>query len=509
MRTTITNLANDSCVSKFCENLLKLIRSEPPKDLEAFVFPELQRLLARLFELKEKQLKTQQEQAELRSLSREIKSRKITRENTISSVCKNLFLFAKSFSHPIHFNNLDGRFYIFSGTHHVPVENEKINFLFIAAAENLGINGSDAAYHKFLSDCSRTYACSFPLPRPEPSPSTLLINTLNCTLAIDVSTGAVTPRQHNWRDGLTYVLPYAYDALATCPKFDAFLYELFEEEAIVNHFAQHLGYLLIPHSSGILPLEKIPVLYGAGANGKSTLRKIVTAVLGKENVAGLSFSDLQDANARALLLGKIVNFPEEMGELKDFDLFKRLASGESISYKILFKDKKETNCYPKFILCTNHLPVGDKTDAFERRLDIFFLKKKFSGSARKVGLAEEIIKEELPGILNLFIAALRSILRSGGFKEAEAVAAEAKELRNLTDSVAAFLDRFEIEPGFSEVLLADLRKTYEKFCLDELGAKPVAAFTFSQRLKAAGFKIEVGRGRQRKVKIKSNSEFEI
>lgn len=504
----IVNISKSTKINTPSE-FLGALKKLPTTDLEAFIFPELCKLLARQSELKAKQHLNANEISELRSVSKSIKSKKVNRENTIASVCKNLFVIAKRFNTRVYYNQLDGKFYFFAKTHFVPIPPEIINFLFIASAENLGINASDAAYHKFLSDCAKTYACSFPFPAPIFNSEIVLINCQNCTLAINAATGAVTERVHNPEDALTYVLPYAYNKLADCPKFESLLSDIFDSEQSVLHFIQHCGYLLIPHCSNILPAEKAAILYGGGGNGKSTLRKIITATFGASNVSGLSLNDLEDANTRSLMLGKIVNFPEEMGNCRDFDLLKRLVSGESITYKVLFKDRRETNNYPKLMLCTNHLPSGDKTDAFERRFDIFFLQKKFLGPNRKIGIAEEIIATELPGILNLLIRALQSVLKRRGFVESESVKAEAKEYRNLTDSVNAFLDRFEIEPGVNVYALSSLRQAYELFCFDELGAKPVAALTFSQRLKAAGFFIEIGRGRFRKIALKHNRELNI
>ena len=91
-----------------------------------------------------------------------------------------------------------------------------------------------------------------------------------------------------------------------------------------------------------MKLEKCLVLYGSGKNGKSVFVDIVEALLGKENISHESLSDMCGENgdrSRANLSGKLLNTCSDVApNAFSGDIFKRIASGEPISTRQLYKD---------------------------------------------------------------------------------------------------------------------------------------------------------------------------
>ena len=80
--------------------------------------------------------------------------------------------------------------------------------------------------------------------------------------------------------------------------------------------------------------EKVFMLIGEGANGKSTFLGVMQAVLGFDNVSAESLHDLTyERFAVASLFGKMANLhPDiESSELKNTGLLKALISGDAIS----------------------------------------------------------------------------------------------------------------------------------------------------------------------------------
>lgn len=150
--------------------------------------------------------------------------------------------------------------------------------------------------------------------------------------------------------------------------FMKYLNEVMPEKEAQDVLSEYVGWLFMPG----LKLEKVLFLYGSGCNGKSVFVDIVEALLGKENISHESLSDLcgeYGANSRSNLAGKILNTCSDVApNAFAGDLFKRIASGEPISAKILYKDVTTLTDYAKMIFCLNELPkTNDTSNGFYRR----------------------------------------------------------------------------------------------------------------------------------------------
>jgi putative DNA primase/helicase len=100
-----------------------------------------------------------------------------------------------------------------------------------------------------------------------------VLNVLNGTL--DLHTGRLRP--HAREDLLTKLAPIVYDPEAQCPLWEAFLARILANDAELIRFVQKaLGYSL----TGSTQEQCLFMLYGTGANGKSTLIQTISALLG-------------------------------------------------------------------------------------------------------------------------------------------------------------------------------------------------------------------------------------
>lgn len=242
------------------------------------------------------------------------------------------------------------------------------------------------------------------------------INFLNGTL--DLGTRNVS--QHSFTDYFRYVLPYNCISGASCPMFMKYLDEVLPDKKTQMVLAEYIGWLFLPD----LKLEKVLFLYGSGCNGKSVFVDIIEALLGRDNVSHESLSDMCGefgGNSRANLAGKLLNTCSDVApNAFSGDIFKRIASGEPISAKILYKDVVTITDYARMIFCLNELPkTNDRSDGYFRRFLIVPFKVQIPKSKIDPKLAQKIISTELPGIMNWVLDGMRRLIIQQGFTESK------------------------------------------------------------------------------------------
>lgn len=93
----------------------------------------------------------------------------------------------------------------------------------------------------------------------------------------------------------------------------------------------------IAYSLTSLKLEKVLLLLGSGANGKSVIFEIVQALLGEDNVSNSSLLQLREPHYRAMLANKLLNYASEISTRLDADIFKKLASGEPCEARLPYE----------------------------------------------------------------------------------------------------------------------------------------------------------------------------
>ncbi len=138
--------------------------------------------------------------------------------------------------------------------------------------------------------------------------------------------------KHNPKDFLRYVLPFEYDKQAQAPNFTKYLERVLPDESSRMVLAEYIGYIFTRN----LKLEKMLLLYGSGANGKSVFFEVINALLGKENISNYSLASLNEEHNRAQIANKLLNYGSEIKSGIEIDHFKALASGEPIQASLKY-----------------------------------------------------------------------------------------------------------------------------------------------------------------------------
>jgi hypothetical protein len=171
-------------------------------------------------------------------------------------------------------------------------------------------------------------------------------------------------KPHKW--AFLSGLPVEYDPDADCPTFLNFLKQILPDERDRLTIQEIFGSFLYR-----LPVDRAFFFFGEGANGKSTLIKVMMAFLGKENIATRSLQEiLTNRFAKADLYGKLANLYYDMPStaLLSTGDFKALTSGDLMTTERKFKDSFQFENYAKMVFSGNAVPqTRDETDAFFRR----------------------------------------------------------------------------------------------------------------------------------------------
>ena len=251
--------------------------------------------------------------------------------------------------------------------------------------------------------------------------------------------------------------------------------------------AEYLGYVFVHPSQ--LKLEKVLLLHGSGANGKSVVFEVVTALLGPENVSHHSLNSLttEPAYCRANLATSLVNYASELSKGLEADAFKQIVSGEPIEARLPYGKPFVIRDYAKLIFNCNELPTDvEHTHAYFRRFMIVPFPVTIPEAEQDKTLAARIIAHELPGVFNWILVGLKRLIAQNGFTDCEAARQQIDEYRRQSDSVRLFLEEYGYVATPSDWRPArEVYAEYRGFCQSD-GYRPVAQQKFKARLRAVG-----------------------
>lgn len=409
-------------------------------------------------------------------------SEKIGRKEYIISIIDELLRVAAS--HRWDLTTRNSLIYMYDGAKWVAVREDQFKSFLRNVAIRMGAPAKDSKYFRFQDDLFKQFFAASDIPAQELPPSTVLINMKNGTFEFTPQGRRI--RGHRKEDFLTYQLPFGYDENADCPKFKAFMDRNLPDKGCQDVIAEYLGYVFAP----FLRFEKVLLLYGDGANGKSVLFQIVSALLGPENISSYSLQSLtsKEGYQRAEIGNKLLNYATEINGKIDSSLFKQLASSEPIEARYIYGRAFILDRYARLMFNCNVLPSEvELTHAFFRRFIIVPFEVIIPESEQDRDLAGKIIADELPGIFNWILKGLDRLLANKSFSTSEKIANAGKAFREQSDSFSIFMSDSGLEPGMDRsMLMSTFYQEYSRFCRG-CNLLPVSMKDFSDKLLRLGF----------------------
>jgi putative DNA primase/helicase len=323
-----------------------------------------------------------------------------------------------------------------------------------------------------------------------------LLNCPNGT--IDLRTGALEP--HRKTDLITKLCPTPFNPDAPAPRFERFLDSVFGGDQQLAEFVQRFfGYSL----TGDVSEQVLPIFWGGGSNGKSTLLNVVMNTIGNDYclkaVSDLLMQKRHEAHPteRADLFGRrlVVCTETEDGRGMNESLVKELTGGDKIRARRMRADFFEFDPTHKLLICTNHKPRVRGTDhsIWRRLLLVPFAVQFWNAEAGETGPAELRQDKHLPaalaaeadGILAWLVRGCLAWQRSG-LSLPEPVRAATAEYRTDDDLVALFIaDACDCHSMY-RIRSKSLYEGFQRFC-DHIGERPISQRSFGETLTQRGF----------------------
>ena len=375
----------------------------------------------------------------------------------------------------------NGFIYLYNGTYWIEIDKERFQFFLGNVALQMGVEKFKGKIHTFKEDLFKQFMSDAYLPTPKGKINCILINLLNGTFEITPTKRGL--RSFEQKDFITHQLPFEYDPEKTAPMFQQYLDEVLPDKDKQRVFAEYCGYIFIKPS--VLKLEKMLILYGTGANGKSVFFEILNALLGTENISNYSLQSLtnNDGYFRAKIGNKLVNYASEINGKLETDIFKQMASGEPIEARLPYGDPFILTEYAKLIFNCNELPKDvEHTNAYFRRFLIIGFDVTIPEEKQDKQLPNKIIQNELSGVFNWILQGLDRVMEQKNFSKCEAVDNARSDYEKQSDSVQLFISEMEYKAStVNYILISELYPKYKTFCIED-GYRPVGKSKFIQRL---------------------------
>lgn len=313
---------------------------------------------------------------------------------------------------------------------------------------------------------------------------------------VDLKTGELMePSRAHY---LTKLCATKYVVDAQCPKWEAFLNRIFQNQSPLIQFVQRIaGYSL----TGDVSERCLFILYGIGRNGKSTLLETVARVIGDRyattTTADLLLSkpavgDLTTAAYMASLKGyRMVSCSEtEDGKRLAESAVKSMTGNEKISAMHKYSDPFSYKPQFKVWLATNHKPEIRGTDeAIWDRIKLVPFQVRIPDHEVNRNLLKELLSES-EGILAWMI---RGCLdwRENGLNVPADVKSATSSYRGEMDVFQSFIeDRLIAGPEY-QCQASKLYEEYKKWC-ESTGEFCQKQRWFGQRLSDRGYEPKKG-----------------
>lgn len=299
-------------------------------------------------------------------------------------------------------------------------------------------------------------------------------------------------RQHRPESLLTSQLAVEYTPGATCPTWDQALQRVFADsldpDEQIRHFHEVMGYLIQPTRE----IATWVLLKGPGGNGKSFLMSIIAYLLGDTCLLkGVADLAKRDNHFEHSLFGKLLFLDDDYakGTLLPDDWLKKLSEAKPVTANPKFGGTYTMISRAIITILSNSWPhTKDLSEGMRRRAVVFEMPRSLPASERDPRHKETILRNELPGVLNLLLAGWQRVIRRGYAFDTPGECEDAKQTWLKTSNpVARFVDEMTDRVSGAETPAPEMFDAYRNWMvMSGEGAKPLGRNSFYGALRDVG-----------------------
>ena len=220
-------------------------------------------------------------------------------------------------------------------------------------------------------------------------------------------------------------------------------------------------------------------------------------IFGEYNVSTLSWSQLLQETSRVDLEGKLLNYSSEIdsGSLSGrADIIKILASKEPIYIRRYYNQSYQMTDYGRILINANRMPpLMEFSHAYLRRLKLISFDQLIEDVDAELDLSNNIIRDEISGILNWVIIGCHRIIKNNRFTCSPKSQLTLKQYIKEQNPVSAFIEELGYEPSMDgqKIKFKSMYHEFIMFCTANK-LKFVNSHEFGRHLRQLHFEVKKG-----------------
>jgi putative DNA primase/helicase len=283
----------------------------------------------------------------------------------------------------------------------------------------------------------------------------------------------------------------AFNAEAVCTNWINFLSEIFEGSQEKIDFIQRLfGQGLL----GTKGKDKLVIMCGNGANGKSTLTDTMVDLLGSYALNTSANTVIQSKTNKDYYLAElkgvrlsIIN-ESKKGAYLDEELVKSLVDSGEIQARQIYQAPITFQPVATPILTTNYRPRISADYSISRRIIFVPFDYQFPKAKQNPRFRDEVLKPEMSGILNWVLDGCRQF-QEQGLNPPACITDATREYFRENDRIGRFIEERMKVSATSRVKLQDVKEAYVIWA-GLNGFREVSTDRVSQEIRLKGYLVE-------------------
>jgi putative DNA primase/helicase len=259
-----------------------------------------------------------------------------------------------------------------------------------------------------------------------------------------IENNAIALTQPKYEHKLTNCISTHYVENSPPVAFLKFLRECFRDDDDADDkiacLQEFVGNALLGQSTAY---QKGLILFGTGANGKSTFQTIIESLFEGQSITSVPPQEFENEYRRAMLANSRLNLVNELPETDILlsESVKAMISGDSMVARQIREAPFQFRPRAGHIFAGNALPsVRDLTPGFFRRWLIIEWNRRFEKHEQDVGLARRIIRNERGAIAAWALEGALRAHSNGGYTEPHSSTTAIEEWRDTSDQVTSWLN---------------------------------------------------------------------